>query len=232
MNEFKEFLLEYLRIITNTILGLIFAFASFYLILNYYHYTEVRRTFNKGNDDTSYSLLVKKTNELESIISKYNYNNYKGNYSRKTIDKLNTNIKNCISNIKSSSLYQLTGNRHINVKDIYVISNNFEKTIINDCLVLELNWLIDENNKEVENGYLKNIRPYAKSIIISTSRNMTSIKNQILNNSSYYFNTNTASATIWDINRNGYQTLIDSSVDILDLLSTLANYIESGDINE
>lgn len=228
----KEFFLEYLRVIINTILGLIFAFAAFYLIMNYYHYTEIRRTFYKGSDDVSYNGMTTKIEEIKRIAEAYKYEDYKGTYEKEIIDTLNTNVKKCLTIMESSSLYKLTGGRYINVKDTYQLASDFENKVINKCLVLEFNWIIDENNKDLEAGYLKDIRPYVKSLINSISRNITTIKNQVLNNSSYYFNTNTASSTVWDVNRNSYQMLVDSNMDVLDFTLMLANYTKGGEINE
>ena len=40
-----EFVKQYVKIITYSLIGLAFAFASFYLLSNAYHYLEIRKDF-------------------------------------------------------------------------------------------------------------------------------------------------------------------------------------------
>ena len=40
-----EFFKQYLKIISYSLLGLVFAFTSFYLLANLYHFLEIRKDF-------------------------------------------------------------------------------------------------------------------------------------------------------------------------------------------
>lgn len=74
-----EFFKQYLKIINYTLIGLVFAFTSFYLLANGYHYLELRKDyhveFNSQPLVTSFENKIKTVNDN---ISKFNANTYQG----------------------------------------------------------------------------------------------------------------------------------------------------------
>ena len=50
----KRFIKEYLKVISYAALGLIFIVASFYLVMNYYHYEELKRPLYISSGDVNY----------------------------------------------------------------------------------------------------------------------------------------------------------------------------------
>ena len=60
----KRFIKEYLKVISYAALGLIFIVASFYLVMNYYHYEELKRPLYISSGDVNYLNYQEKLNEI------------------------------------------------------------------------------------------------------------------------------------------------------------------------
>ena len=219
-----DFLKQYLKIISYTLLGLVFAFSSFYLLVNLYHYFELRKDFvaDIGNQNLVLN-VVEKLDQVQININKFNSTTYKGKVSTNKMIKIKQNIEACMKGINNDEFQKLKTSNRVTILDVYRLREAYENDIYNGCIINNLYWLVDAD-KDLNSTYLSN----NKDLIINhveALKNATSyLKKDLINNSSYFFNTSVASSTVKDNTRDGYYEVMDAYTLAADFVLYISNW--------
>ena len=67
----KKFIQEYLKIFAYTGLGLAMIISSFYLLINFYHSSEVSKALYISENDTNYTTYKQKLDEIKNNLSEF-----------------------------------------------------------------------------------------------------------------------------------------------------------------
>ena len=216
-----EFIKEYLKVVSYSLLGLVFAFASFYLLANLYHYLEIRKDF--VTDFSKQAIIITiddNLNKIRTNINKFNPNTYKGEIPVTKMSSIKSNIESCLNNIQNDEYINLKSSKRISVLDVYKLREAYEDKVYNNCIVTNLYWLTNE----APGTYLKNNQELTKYYFDSLKSSTSYLKKDLINNSSYFYNTSIASASIKDTAKDGYYDVIDAYSKATNFVLYLSNW--------
>ena len=188
----KSFIKNYLRLISYTVIGLVFLISSFYLVINYYHSEELKTTLYISEGDLVYQSFNNKLEQLEANLNKFN--------SKKTVNtspvlsKMYNKLISCKSVLKSEgTLATLPVNTYFNPTDVYNLGSKYQSDILNICWALHLSYLTDDETVPKE---FKEIGPYVGNSVNVLSNQVSFALSEIQNNSSYFYSTNITASTV------------------------------------
>lgn len=221
----KEVLKEYAKIFSYTVTGIVFIFASFYLIMNVYHMQEVSSSFSLNvEEDENY----KEIKEKISNINKYtnvSINKSKGKADKQFLATLNSKLKYCSTALNNEVFKELENKKNMNIKDVYNLRNTLNANVINGCLVEQLHYLTYYNNKDGNSNGLTNYSNYIKLNIDSISNNLNYVDKDILNNSSYYYNSSNANLSVMNKHKDMYDTIMITYKEAASLVEMLSKWV-------
>ena len=202
-----EFIKQYLKILSNVCTGLVFAFASFYLLANLYHFFELKKDFYT---DFNSELIV---TDIDETMRKVNDNISVTNTSQtipvNDMNLIKQNLANCITSFHNPTIEELRNKNKITIVDVYKLRESYENDILNKCVVNNLYWLLTPDPSYGE--YLTNNTEITKLYMDTLLTSSTAyLKKDLLNNSSYYYNTSIASISILDNTRDGFYEVMDA----------------------
>lgn len=206
-----DFIKQYIKIINYSLIGLVFGFACFYLLANSYHYLEIRKDYYINfNNQPIIQGIEEKLNNINSNISTFNTNTYVGNVPNNKMMVIYYNLKSCIANFSNETYTGIKEKESINIIDVYNLRESYENDILNNCIVTSLYWTTTLEKDNFNSTYLVNnsemINLYVDSLLDETSY----LKKDLLNNSSYFYNTSIASSSIKNNTRDGFYEVMSS----------------------
>ncbi|MBQ8891427.1 MAG: hypothetical protein IJ068_01010 [Bacilli bacterium] len=216
----KKFIKDYIKIISTTLIGLVFVLASFYLMINYNHSEEIKKQVYISYNDSRYQ-------EGQEILRKINDNLVKfQNNSNKSNAKvlMYNSILNCYNVLQSEgTFFTLKPEKSYSSYEIYELGENFQSKLINSCYVLNLSYLKTE---DLPNEF-KDVAPFVTSYVDSINANVQDSLAEIENNSSYFYTTNITSATIRNYLNSDYSTIANAYIDFANIILNLSENINS-----
>lgn len=214
----KKFIKEYLKIISYSLIGLTLVLTSFYLVMNYYHSEEVKRTIYIHQNDLNYQNYNAKLEQIKNNLNTYNSNKNKNNFYRKLYNKLMT----CQTVMNGEgTLAKIQVNSSFSANDIYKIGTRFQSDILNICWAMHLSFLTEE---DIDDEY-KEIAPYIVSYINSITNQTSFALKELQNNSSYFYTTNITSSTVRNYLAADYHLIAKSYNDFADIILELSEKI-------
>ncbi len=205
------FLKQYLKIISYICTGLVFVFASFYILANLYHYYELRKDYISSFNSQDLTLEIDSTlSNVQANINLYDSKTYKGNVSASNMLMVKQKLSNCIMAFNNETVNNLRTKNRITIIDVYNLRESYENDILNQCVVNNLYWLasIDES---FGSTYLLNNKNITKLYMDTLLTSSTAyLKKDLLNNSSYYYNTAISSSSVKDNTRDGFYEVMDA----------------------
>lgn len=206
-----DFLKQYLKIISYVCTGLVFVFASFYILANLYHYYELRKDYLVSFNNNELTMIVDSNlAQIEANLNSYNQQTYKGKVSNSNMLMVKQNLTNCVDAFNNETVNNLRSKNKITIIDVYNLRESYENDILNKCIVNNLSWLtaVDDsygskylvNNKDITTLYVDSL----------LTANTSYLKKDLLNNSSYYYNTSIASSSVKDNTRDGFYEVMDA----------------------
>ena len=205
-----DFIKQYFKVIGYMLMGLVFIFSSFYLLANAYHYLEIRKDYIVDFDQLPVVDSIKKNLEdTTANINAFDPNTYTGSLPVNTMILIKENLTNCVKHFNNDTYNSLHQKTRISIIDVYKLSDSYDEQILNNCIVNNLNWVTSEKNDNLTDYLIqtKDInKMYVQSLINSTSY----LKKDLLNNSSYYYNTGIASSSVKDNTRDGLNEVLDA----------------------
>ncbi|MBR3660989.1 MAG: hypothetical protein IKN63_03690 [Bacilli bacterium] len=235
----KKFIKDYLKIIAYSIIGLVFVLASFYLIMNYNHNEELTKNIFISNNESNYiahqELLTNINNNLNIFKNKKN----KTNSDKQIADRL----ERCYNVLNSdSSFSKIELNKEYTAYDIYKIGADLQNNIINECWNTNFSFLVANNNTNRQDSTdkslnsteipkkIKIVLPILNKYVSTINDNVTDSLKEIQNNSSYFYTTNIASATIRNYLGSDYSTIVKSYNDFTSIILYLTEIINEDEV--
>lgn len=204
-----EYIRDYLKIVSYMLIGVVFSFSAFYLFINIFHVLELEKEYYVDvSEATTIKDYYNRIQKIEANISNFSINNYKGTITPSKMLVIQENIRQCATIFKSTYLEEIINDNSINIIDVYRLRDSYENVILSDCIINNLYWTLSPKENNINSVYLEDNQQLIKLYIDSLKNNTSYLKKDILNNSSYYFNTSTASSGVKDNVRDGfYETL-------------------------
>ena len=214
----KIFIKEYLKIIASAATGIVFLFASFYLVINYYHSQELKSDIYIGENDTK---LVNYKNTLDEINTNLiKYQNKK--QSNEEYNEMYNRLMTCHNVMNQQDLYaKIETNRFYSPHDVYKLGANFQTQVLNICWALHLSTIKDETKFKS----FKNEAPFVASQVNIITRRVSDSIDELLNNSSYFYNTNITSKIVRNYLESDYLMITDSYQDFANIVLYLSEII-------
>ncbi len=213
-----DFFKQYLKIINYALMGLAFMFSSFYLLVNAYHYIEIRKDFYAEFDTQSLVLdLEDSINQIESNLSVFQANSYKGNIPTSQMLVVQDNLKSCVNSFHNETFESMSGKNKISIVDVYNLRESYENNVLNDCIVGNLHWTTNLSDTNINSSYLVQNQSMINLYVKSLSNETTYLRNDLINNSSYFFNTTSASF-VKNNTRDGFY-------EVMNAYNRAANYV-------
>lgn len=201
-----EYIKGYFKLMAYMIMGIVFAFSSFYLFINIFHSIELNKKVSiKVNESTVVQEYYNRITNIENNIKNFDANSYKGtDVSAGKMLVIQQNLRQCASIMKDTYLESLKEKNSIDIKDVYELRNSYENKILSECIINNLYWVTSLKENNVNSSKLL-ANQEILSLYVNSLKNETSyLKKDLLNNSSYYFNTSTASSGVKDNVRDGF----------------------------
>lgn len=215
----KQILKEYVKILAYAITGIVFVFASFYLIMNIYHMEEVSSTFSLNvEEDTNYQEIKKKIDNTQKYTT-VSVNDSIGKADKEFLATLKSKLTYCNTALNNDTFQELAHKKEMSIKDVYNLKNVLNANVINGCLIEQLHYLTYYDNKDGNSDGLTNYSEYIKLNIDTIRSKLDYIDKDMLNNSSYYYNSSNATVSIM----NKYQDMYD---DIMTTYNQSASLVE------
>lgn len=205
-----DFIKQYFKVIGYMLMGLVFIFSSFYLLANAYHYLEIRKDYIVDFDQLPVVDSIKKNLEdTTANINAFDPNTYTGSLPVNTMILIKENLTNCVKHFNNDTYNSLHQKTRISIIDVYKLSDSYDEQILNNCIVNNLNWVTSEKNDNLTD-YLIQTKDINKMYVQSLINSISYLKKDLLNNSSYYYNTGIASSSVKDNTRDGLNEVLDA----------------------
>lgn len=221
-----NFVRQYLKIINYALIGLTFGFASFYLLLNAYHYLELRKDFIADvNNIPLVTSLDTKLDNVRKNIAGYDANTYHGNISTTHMTKISQNLQSCLNNFNNKDYTELKTKKRISIVDVYNLRESYENNVLNDCVINSLYWIV--NDDTINSEYFKNNQEIIKLYVGTLLDETSYLKKDLLNNSSYFYNTSIATMSMKNNTKDGLYEVLNSYSEAANLVEFISNWFNS-----
>ena len=223
-----EFIKQYIKIINYALMGLAFGFACFYILSNSYHYLEIRKDYSIDfNDQPLIQEIEEKLTAVNNNLSTFNANTYQGNISTSRMMVIYQNLKSCINSFSNSTYTDIKAKDKISIIDVYNLRESYENNILSDCIVTNLYWTTIIDTQNLNSNYLINNNEMIKLYVNSLLNETSYLKKDLLNNSSYYFNTSIASSSIKDNTKDGFYEVMGAYNKAASFVEYVSNWFKN-----
>lgn len=223
-----EFFKQYLKIINYAMMGLVFSFASFYLLSNAYHYLEIRKDLILDfNSQPLVKNLDQKVEKINENLSSFSIDNYHGDISLNQIQLIYFNLKSCVESFQNETIQSMRDKNKITIIDVYNLRESYENTILSSCIVNNLYWLTTINPDTFPSPYLLNNQDMIQLYINTLLDETTYLKKDLLNNSSYFYNTSIASSSVKDNTRDGFYEVMGAYNKAISFVEFISDWFNS-----
>lgn len=206
-----EFFKQYLKIINYAMMGLVFVFSGFYLLSNAYHYLEIRKDLIIDFDSQPLvKNLDQKVEKINNDLSSFSINNYQGDISTNQMQLIYFNLKSCVESFQNETMKSMKNKKRLTIIDVYQLRESYENNILSSCIVNNLYWLTTINSATFPSTYLLNNQDMIQLYINTLLDETTYLKKDLLNNSSYFYNTSIASSSVKDNTRDGFYEVMSA----------------------
>lgn len=226
-----EMFRQYFKIIGNTLVGIAFGFACFYIILNLYHYSEIRRTVSY--EGSSNAVMVRINNKISMIntnISSFNPSSYRGSLTYNEASKLKNKFNTCVKEINNETFNEIKNKNVIDIRDVYNLRESYENNVASKCLVNEFVWLTNLDSSYQNQELVKNKDLY--TMIYNDLLSETDyVKRDLMSNSNYYFSTDISLLTGKNLTRDSFYQVLSSYDKALDFILELSEWYKGAVTN-
>lgn len=223
----KKILLEYINIFAYVVVGIVFGFSFFLLFINFYHYKEINETINVKEEMKSYKQKTEeKLTKIKNNISLYQQNTYNGRNNIYDMNSIQIKLNSCVKSFESDDYKNLVNKENIEIKDVYKLGKFYQNTILNDCVVLQLSNLANENNSYSIASLLK-IRPFLKTNINQLLSSNGYILSSLENDDNYYFTNDISKSSIFYLAKDSYSAINKNYQNTLDFLVEISEWYKS-----
>lgn len=221
----KEFFTDFLTVLANSIMIICFAFMSFLLLSNFFHYREVTYSYSTDLKENVKYQEYKKV--LKNVNKKMNSVDYKDPKYSTTAKPIHDYYEACISSLNKGTFAKLADKDGITALDVYNSNSEILKDYNSSCIfTIPYNISNIYGPKIVNKSFVsvKKITDQKADIIID---NADYLADSGLGNSSYGFVTDVTRSTIYNKVSNELSLTIDNYRMIAYLLDDVANWYVS-----
>lgn len=218
----KDFFVDFLSLLANSVLVVCLALMSFLLISNFFHYKEVSYNYAvdlKNNADyNNYKKVMK--NALKKMNS-VDYKNTKFNSTAKPIYEY---YSGCVDALNNGTFAKLETKTGVTALDVYNANNEILKEYNNKCIFYipyNISNIYSTNKPNVSFDSTKEFTSQKANIIIDNAEYLT---DSGLGNSSYGFVTDITRSSIYNKVGNELDLTINNYEMIALLLDDIANW--------
>ena len=220
----KKIILEYINIFAYAVVGIVFGFSFFLLFVNFYHYKEINQVINVGSEALDNKQKTEeKLTQIKNTVNTYQQNAYNGKNNIYDMNGIQIKLNNCVNVFESEEYQNLANKENVEIKDVYKLGKFYQNTVLNDCVVLQLSSLIDENNSYSIQS-LQQIRPFLKNDINQLLSSNDYIISNLENADSYYFSNDISKSSIFFLAKDSYNAINTNYQNTLDLLVTISEW--------
>lgn len=225
----KKMFSNYFSLIGFSLTGIVFAIASFIFFINLYHHENVSSEYKK---DSIVEKRIYESNKLLTDAKKnisINVNNSEVDVDRVDLLNFYSKINFCISSFQNTSISNILNKNTVNISDVYDLLLLYQENVLNDCFVVQLYDLSSLSNISsvgINSTFLKNN-------INALMNDMSYLKKNLENNSSYFMSSSIIKNSVFDYTRDSYIQIINSyelSVNLIYELSNLYRNILEGEV--
>ena len=220
-----DFLKEYCTIISYALIGLVFAFASFFLLVNLYHASDVSRVVSVDLDGNSTMQSIKDSlNRIETNLAEFDINHYHGNLTSFQMMTAENKLQNCAAALNNETFQKLFAKNEISIVDVYEFREAYENEVVGKCVIESLSWFTRASEENIADEYLQANEKILSLYLDSMKTDTSYLKKDLLNNSSYYFNTALATSTVHDKVRDGYYDVLSAYRNVVEVVEELSHW--------
>ena len=217
MEKSRNLKYNILDFISYLIITFIMGLSFFLLFINIYHYNEVNYVYEKDDEEIFIADELKKEVSVISLkLAAINLENYTKNANYSLLVDTNDRINKCVSILNNENLYNNIDKEKMSILDIYEFQENYQNNVVDECLVKQLYGIVDLGDEsDIMNNFIKN-----NIDIILTD--VSYVKNNLLNNSSYYFSTNASKNNVFNLYKESYYQIVSSyrkTVNFVDMVT-------------
>src|SRR5574344_474171 len=204
----NKFYIEFLVILSKSILAICFAFASFLLILNFYHYKEVNYKYNfDSTTNFEYSNYQKVLKNVDKKMKSVDYSNRDKIAFAKPIYEY---YEGCVQQLEKGTFNSLNSVNFIDSKVIYDTNNQILSEYNNTCLFgipynISLLYAKEKPTNNFDSVMKKTEEK--RDIIVDNAEYLI---NSSMGNSSYSFATDTFKSSVYNKTLNEFDLTIDN----------------------
>ena len=223
----KEFLKEYTKIIVSILCTVLFSLGFYNIFINLLHQNHISQNIVVSNLDNNYNAFQENVLKISNNLNNYVYKD-DSYYDIRTMEKLRGNLKICFDFLNDDEgLSGIKLNDHIKPFDLYQINSYFVNEIINRCWISSLGFInLEENDYE---GYFDDVFPqYDRSVKLLTN-NSNYVKDELLNNSSYHYNTLVTKNTVRNDFLSQYNMVINNYKVFSDIIVEISDFLVKGE---
>ena len=217
----KKLLVDYFKIIIYTILIFGFIISSFYLLINYYYISEIKRKIYVGPNDSSYLSYQEKLTKIATNLTNFTAKN---NHTAEE-KLLYIEINNCHMVMQEAgTLGKIPVNTYFSNKDVYDLGSKFQSRVYNVCWAENLSSLLHVDNSS---KFSNMVLPIKSSVELLNSQVQYALK-ELENNSSYFYSTNINAYTIRNYLDTDYNMIVSSYNGLADIVLYLSELLNGG----
>ena len=142
------------------------------------------------------------------------------------VEKIYINLKICSEYMSENTTILDNSKEIFSYYDVYKVNNNFIDNFNDKCWTSNISWLyIDRKDKT---NFIKSVEQYdgTNKILVN---NALYIKQELNDNSSYYYNTAISNAMIRNNLNSSYQMVIRNYYEFSKMILDISNYLVEGD---
>ena len=218
----KEFFKDFFKFLSDSILIICLAFASFLFIINFFHYREVSYQYN--TDLTQNKLYTDFKENLSSVEEKMQSVDYDNPEFALTAKPIYEYFNGCKDALENSLFYSLDKDNLIDDMDIYNMNNELLKEYNNVCMFnISNNILNMYNDDRVSDSFeeVYNNIETKREIAVMYAEFLTKAG---LGNSAYNFSTDTFKSSIYNENASYLDLTIKNYSMIISILEDIADW--------
>ena len=217
---------QYFGILGHALIGIAFGYCCFYLLLNVYHYQEIRRSaYIDFENDVAIKEIDSILNNIDDSINKLSPNHYKGSLPYNTAFNIGKRLQVCTNSFRNKTFKELRDKKEIDIIDVYNFRESFSSNVLNECIVYQLYDFTLEGaiNDEYMIKNRKLLRSYMDDLLQDTSY----LEKDLESNSGYFYNTDMGYAMVKNNVRDGFYEVLSSYKRALKFVELISEWYES-----
>ena len=135
-------------------------------------------------------------------------------------------LNSCVKIFESEEYNNLANKETVELKDVYKLGKFYQNKVLNDCIVMQINSLAEENSSFSIDS-LSAIRPFLKTNINQLLTSNGYITSNLENADNYYFTNDISKSSIFFLAKDSYSAINKNYQNTLDFLVEISEWYKS-----